>query len=184
MKNQAARAPRRKIYYVSPRTQGAAALLFAAIVAAGGLVFGVSAFLYLNRALRAASLQAHYIMATPFDVVRNGVVWHVVALFAGVSMAGTAAFLCFVRAAEHGLGRVIVTLRGSAGGDLSTPTHPAGLPEIRRLAGQVDDIRAFTLAQIREIRAESLSLAEGDAQGDDFRRRWGVLKQKIRKVAP
>ncbi len=174
----------RKIYYVNPRFQGGAALLFAAVILAGGTLFGVSVFLYLEHALRVASLQGHYAMSTPYEVVREGVAWHVFALFAGVSLFGTAAFLLLVRATERGLGRVVEVLRASAGGDLSTPTSAPGLAEFRRFGEQVDDIRDLTLEQLGEIRGEAASLAEGDASGEDFRLRWDMLKQKIRKVAP
>jgi|AP12_2_1047962.scaffolds.fasta_scaffold80366_2 hypothetical protein len=174
----------RKIYYVNPRFQGSIALLFAAVFAAGGGLFGVSVFLYLKHALRAASLHGHYMMGTPYEIVREGIAWRVFALFAGVSILGTAAAFFIIRLTERGLGRVIEVLRASAGGDLSTPTKAPGLAEIRRFGEQVDDIRAITLEQIREIRNEAASLAGGDGSLEDFRLRWDLLKQKLRKVAP
>jgi methyl-accepting chemotaxis protein len=174
----------RKIYYVNPQLQGIAALVFAAVIAAGGVLFGVSVYLYLKHALGVASLQGHYTMRCPYEVVREGVAWHAFALFAGVSLVGTAAFLLLVRATERGLGRVVEVIRASAGGDLSTPTKAPGLAEFRRFGGRVDDIRGTTLAQIREIRDEAASLADGDAPREDFRLRWDLPKQKIRKVAP
>jgi hypothetical protein len=184
MKNRAALPFWRKIYYVNPRFQGTAAVLFAAVVAAGGLVFGVSVFLYLKHGLRVASLQGHYAMSTPYEIVQKGVGWRVLALFAWVSASGTAAFLLLVRATERGLGRAIDVLRASAGGDLSSPTNAPGVAEIRRFGRQIDDIRTITLAQMREIRSEAASLAASNASRDDFRLRWDLLKQKIRKIAP
>jgi len=174
----------RKIYFVNPRLQGSAALLFAVVVGAAGLLFGVSVFLYLKNALRAASLRGHYAMGTPYEILGYGVAWHTLALFAGVSLAGTAVFLVLVRATGRGLSRVIAALRASADGDLSTPTGATGLAEIRRFGEQVDDIRAITLERIREIQAEASSLACGSPSRDDFRLRWDTLKQKIRRVAP
>jgi len=174
----------RKIYYVNPQLQGIAALVFAAVIAAGGVLFGVSVYLYLKHALGVASLQGHYTMRCPYEVVREGVAWHAFALFAGVSILGTAAAFFIIRLTERGLGRVIEVLRASAGGDLSTPTKAPGLAEIRRFGEQVDDIRAITLEQIREIRNEAASLAGGDGSLEDFRLRWDLLKQKLRKVAP
>lgn len=184
MKSRRARRSRRKIYYVNPRVQGTAALVFAAIVAAGGILFGVSVFLHVKGALRIASLQGHYPMSTPYDVVRNGVAWRVLALFAGVSLAGTAAFLYIVRATERGLGPVIASLRASSGRDLSTATSAPGLREFRRFGTLVDDVRALTLEQIRRIRDETASLAEGSMPEEDFRLRWDALKRKIGQVAP
>lgn len=174
----------RKIYFVNPRLQGSAALLFAIVVGAGGLLFGVSVYLCMKETLRVASLQGHLAMDTPYAVVRQSVLWHVLALFAGVSLIGTAAFLFLVRAVTRGLGRVTATLRASADGDLSTPTRAPGLHEFERFGTQVDDIRTITLDQIREIRGEAASLAGATASRDDFRLGWDLLKQKIRRVAP
>ncbi len=174
----------RKIYYVNPRLQGRAALIFAAIVAAGGVLFGVSAFLYVKQAVRSASLQGHFMMNSAYEVVRTGLAWRIFGLFAGVSLAGTAAFLLLLRTTEHALRCVIGALRASSGGDLSTPTEAGGFSEFRRFGEQVDEARAFTLSQMRELRAEASSVAQSGAAGDEFRLRWDMLKQKIRKVAP
>jgi hypothetical protein len=174
----------RKIYFVNPRLQGSAALLFAIVVGVAGLIFGVSVFLYLKSALRVASLRGHFAMGTPYEVVRQGLVWHILGLFAGVSLLGTGAFLFLIRATGQGLGHVIAALHASADADLSTPTHAPGLPEFKRFGAQVDDIRMMTLEQIREIRGEAAALAGGSAPRDEFRLRWDMLKQKIRRLAP
>jgi hypothetical protein len=174
----------RKIYYVNPRLQGGVALLFAAIVAAGGAFFGFSLLGELRAALGNAALQGHYALGSPYEVVRQTVVSHLVALFLGVSLVGTAAFLLVVRTTERGLERVIAVLRVSVDGDLSTPARAPGLPEIARFGEQMDLIRTATLSQVEELRGDVAQLAQDGASADDFRLRWDMLKQKIRRIAP
>jgi hypothetical protein len=174
----------RNIRYVVPRLQGGAALLFAAVVAAGGTVFGVLAGKTLRQMLLSAAVRGHYPMRSAYEIVREPLAWHLVALFAGIFLAATAMFVVLAWAARRGIDRVDRALRASADRDLSTPTRVRGFAEAARLGGLVDEARAGTLDLLRSIRTEAENLAGGGVPAEEFRVRWDALKQTIRGIAP
>jgi hypothetical protein len=174
----------RKIRYVNPRLQGGAALLFAAVVAAGGTVFGVLAGKALRQMLLSAAVRGHYPMHSAFGIVREPLAGYLAALFAGTFLVAAVLFLVLAGAARRGLGRVVRTLRVSAGRDLSTPTRVHGFAEAARLGERADSARAETLALLLSIRAEAEVLAGSGAPAEEFRLRWDALKHRIRGIAP
>ena len=184
MKKMERRRSRRTIYYVEPRYQGAAALAFAGLLAAGGTVCGWLLDRDLGEALRDVSLQGHYPMTSAYEVVRELLVVRLVALFAAVCLAGSAMFLLLLRATLRGGARVVEVLRASSEGDLSTPSRVEGLSQFARLGEQIDLARDETLARLRAVRAEAASIVSGNLPPEEFRLRWDALKQKIREVAP
>lgn len=175
---------RRKIRYVNPRLQGGAALLFAAVISAGGTVFGVLAGKALRHMLLAAALRGHYPMRSAFEIVRDPLSGYLAALFAGIFLPAAALFLVLAVAARRGIDGVIRALRASADRDLSTPTRGRGFTETTRLGEQIDGARAETLDLLRSIRSEAESLADDGAPSVEFRLRWDALKQRIRGIAP
>jgi hypothetical protein len=175
---------RRKIHYINPRFQGGAALVFSTMVVAGGVLFGGLVYRDVGQALWAAAMQGHYMMDTPYEIVRDALLLHLAGLSATVSCLGVIVFIFLVRAVRLGIGRVILVLRASEGGDLSTPTDARGLSEFARFGERVDAARADTLARIVALREETASLAASGLPSGEFRTRWDELKRKIREVAP
>lgn len=175
---------RRKIRYVNPRFQGGAALLFAAVIGAGGTVFGILAEKTLRNTLLAAALRGHYTMRSAFEIVREPLAGYLAVLFAGIFLSAALLFLVLAGAARRGIEGVVRTLRASADRDLSTPTRVRGFSEAARLGGEIDGARGETLVSLRSIRAEALDLAGGGAPAEEFRLRWDALKQRIRGIAP
>ncbi len=175
---------RRKIHYINPRFQGGAALVFSAVIVAGGILFGGLVYRDLGHALRAAAMQGHYMMDTPYEIVREALLWHLAGLSATVSCLGVIVFFFLVRAVRRGIGRVIEVLRASEDGDLSTPIDARGLSEFTRFGEQVDAARADTLSRIVALREEAASLSASGLPSAEFRLRWEELKRKIREVAP
>lgn len=175
---------RRKIYYINPRFQGGAALVFSAAIVLGGGLFGWLVYRDLAQALWDASMRGHYQMTTPFEIVRESLAWHLGVLFAGICLLGLVVSLAIERATNAGIGRCIKVFRASEEGDLSTPTGGSGLAEFGRFGDHIDAARAMTLDQVREIREEAASLAGCGASPEDFRLRWDELKQKVRRIAP
>ncbi len=175
---------RRKIYYINPRFQGGAALVFSAMIVAGGILFGRLVYGDLGQALWAAAMQGHYTMDTPYEIARDALLWHLAGLSATVSCLAVIVFLFLVRAIRRGIGRVIEALRASEDGDLSTPTDARGLTEFARFGERVDAARADTLSRIVALREEAASLSAGGVPPEEFRTRWDELKRTIREVAP
>jgi len=184
MRNHPPHITRRRIYFINPRFQGGTALLFAFLVALGGAVFWWRIDRELGQALQEISLRGHYSMKSAHEVVRDLLAWRLVALFAGVYLAGAAVFLLLLRAILLGAARAVGTLRASAEGDLSTPTPTGGSAEFNRFGKQLDGARGETLMLLREIRGEAASLASGNPPPEEFRLRWDGLKEKIRGIAP
>ena len=178
------RPHRRKIRYVTPRLQGGAALLFTAVIAAGGIAFGALAGKVLRRMLLSAAVRGHYPMRSAFEIVRDPLAAHLAALFAGTFLPAAALFLFLAWSARRGIDRVGQALRASADRDLSTPTGVRGCAEIPRLGEMVDGARAETLASLRSIRSEAENLAGDGVPAEEFRLRWDALKQRIRGIAP
>jgi methyl-accepting chemotaxis protein len=175
---------RRKIFYVNPRFQGGAALVFSAAVVLGGGLFGWLVYRDLGQALWDASMRGHYQMTTPFEIVRGSLLWHLAALFGGISLLGLIVSLLIERATKAGVGRCIEVFHAAAEGDLTTPTGDGGLDEFSRFGGHIDAARSLTLDQVREIREEAAALAGSGASPEEFDRRWDEIKRKIRGVAP
>jgi hypothetical protein len=175
---------RRKIRYIYPRLQGGAALLFAAVIAAGGAVFGTQGGSALRQMLESASIRGHYPMRSAYEIVRDPLAVYIATLLAGTFLAAAALLLVSARIARGGIDRVVRTLRASADRDLSSPTRGSGFAEAARLGEQVDGARAATLEAIRSVRAEAEELAASGTPPDEFRLRWDALKQKIRGIAP
>ena len=175
---------RRKIRYINPRFQGGAALAFAAMIVAGGILFGGLVYRDLGRAVWAAAMQGHYLMENPYEIVRDALLWHRAGLSATVTCLGVIVFLFLVRAIRRGIGRVIEMLLAVEGGDLSTPTDARGLTELARFGERVDAARAHTLSRIVALREEAASLAASGLPPEEFRSRWDGFKRKIRMVAP
>jgi hypothetical protein len=175
---------RRKIFYVNPRFQGGAALVFSAAVVLGGGLFGWLVYRDLGQALWDASMQGHYQMNTPFEIVRESLLWHLAGLFAGISVLGLIVSLLIERATKAGVGRCVDVFHAAEEGDLSTPTGDGGLDEFRRFGGHIDAARSLTLEQVQEIREEAAALSGSGASPEEFRLRWDELKRKIRRVAP
>jgi len=184
MRDRSAYPSRRRIYFINPRFQGGTALLLALLVALGGTVFGWRIDREFGQALREISLRGHYPMKSAYEVVGDLLAWHLVALVAGIFLAGAAVFFLLLRVNLSGAARAVGTLRASAEGDLSTPTPTGGSEEFNRFGKQLDAARGETLALLREIRGEAASLASGSPPPEEFRLRWDALKEKIRGIAP
>jgi methyl-accepting chemotaxis protein len=160
------------------------ALLFAAIIVAGGTVFGILAGEALRRMLLDNSVRGHFPMRSAYEFVRGPLSVHVAALAAGIFLPAAALFLLLAWSVRRAIDRVIGALRISADRDLSTPTPFRGFEEAARIVGQVDDARAETRDALRAIRTEAEDLAASGAPADEFRLRWDALRQRIRGIAP
>jgi hypothetical protein len=175
---------RRKIRYIYPRLQGGAALLFAAVIAAGGAAFGTLAGNALRQMIESAAIRGHYPMRSAYEIVRDPLAVSIAMLLAGTFLAAAALLLVSAWNARGGIDRAVRTLRASADRDLSSPTGGSGFAEAARLGEQVDGARAATLEALRSIRAEAEELAASGVPPEEFRLRWDALKQKIRGIAP
>ena len=175
---------RRKIHYINPRFQGGAALGISAMVVAGGVLFGALVYRDVGKALWDAAMRGHFLVETPYDIVRDALLWHLAGLSATVSCLTVIVFLLLVKAVRIGVGRAIAAFRTSEEGELSTPTEAGGLKEFRRFGELVDLTRASALSRIAALREEAASLAACGLPAEAFRPRWEELKRKIREVAP
>jgi len=175
---------RRKIYYINPRFQGGAALGISAMVVAGGVLFGALVYRDVGNALWEAALRGHFVIDTPYEIVRDALLWHLAGLSATVSSLTVIVFLFLVKAVRIGVGRAIEAFRASEKGDLSTPVEAGGLKEFRRFGELVDLTRESALSRVAMLREEAASLAACGLPAEAFRPRWEELKRKIREVAP
>jgi hypothetical protein len=175
---------RRKIRYNNPLFQGGAALVVSAMVVAGGVLFGALVYRDVGKALWEAATRGHFVMETPYDIVRDALLWHLAGLSATVSCLTVIVFLLLVKAVRIGVGHAIAAFRASEKGELSTPTETPGLTEFRRFGKLVDLTRESALSRITAVREEAASLATCGLPAEAFRLRWVELKQKIREVAP
>ncbi len=175
---------RRKIHYINPRFQGGAALVISAVVVAGGGLFGALVYRDVGDALREAAMRGHFVMETPYEIVRDVLLRHLAGLSATVICLTVIVFLLLVRTVRIGVGHAIAAFRASEEGDLSTPTEASGLTELRRFGELVDLTRASTLSRVAALREEAASLAACGLPAEAFRLRWEKLKRKIREVAP
>ena len=175
---------RRKIRFINPRFQGGAALGISAMVVAGGGLFGALVYRDLGNALREAAMRAHYVLETPYEIVRDALLWHLAGLSVTVSCLTVIVFLLLLKAVRIGVGRAIAAFRASEEGDFSTPAGSRGLKEFRRFGELVDLTRASALSRVAALREEAASLAACGLPAEAFRRRWDELKRKIREVAP
>jgi hypothetical protein len=170
--------------FVNPRFQCGVALCFAAAVFAGGALFGWSFYRCGARALRFASLQAHYHFLEPYSILGESLIRHVAALTAGVLAASLLVLILLVRRVRGGVDRLVDSLHRSAQGDLSTPTAAEGLRDVVRLGNQIDTARTRTLSRIHKLRAEVDLLRREPLPDEEFARRWNELKTAFRNVAP
>ena len=175
---------RRKIHYINPRFQGGAALVFSAVIVAGGILFGGLVYRDVGQALWSAAMQGHYMMDTPYEIVRDALLWHLAGLFATVTCLGVLVFMLLVRAIRRGIGRVIEMLMALEDGDLSTPTDARSLTEFARFGEQVDAVRDHTLSRFVALREEGASLLASGLPPGEFRSRWDEYKRKLREIAP
>ena len=184
MRDLAPQPSRPRVRYVSPRFQGPAVLAFAAIIAIGGAIFWKLVDGEFQRVIPLAAIQGHYTFGSAYDIVRDLLAWHLAGLFVGVFLAGSALVLLLVAATRHGIGRAVDSLRGSADGDLSTPTGTSAIGEFDRFGKKIDAARSDTLASILMARNEVAALAAGGIPPEEFRLRWDELKHRIRRIAP
>ncbi|MBI5574979.1 MAG: hypothetical protein HY896_01300 [Deltaproteobacteria bacterium] len=175
---------RRKIIFINPRVQGGTALFFSAIVVAGALLFAWVVYDHIRLALWDATYRGHFMMRTPYQIVDDIVMTHLVTLFLGVLAASIIAFFLLIRRIRAGILKVAEALAISAEGDLSTPTNAPGLKEIRSFGEQLDAARSLTLSRVREIRQDLELLRSGAATPDERRLRWEELKGKIGRMSP
>lgn len=175
---------RRRTFFVNPRLQAGAALLPAAAVLAGGILFAGIFHAECRDVLRAASFRGHFFFRTPYDLVGALMVRRLAALFAFVTVAGGALLLLHLRRIGAGLARVAEVLRISAEGDLSSTADSPGPRSIGVLGSQVDGVRGHVLGLIGEVRAEVDLLRRESLPQDEFLRRWEGLKAKIGRIAP
>ncbi|GAB4234716.1 MAG: hypothetical protein OHK0028_11010 [Deltaproteobacteria bacterium] len=175
---------RRKIHYINPRFQGGAALVVSAVVVAGGVLFGALVYRDVGKALWDAAMRGHFVMETPYEIVRDALLWHLAGLSATVACLAMIVFLLLVNAVRSGVRSAIEAFRASGEGDLSAPTNARGLSEFRRFGELVDLTRASVLSRIAALRGEAASLATSGLPDEAFRGRWEEMKRKIREVAP
>ena len=184
MRNPPFQAPRPRVRFVSPRFQGPAVLAFAAVIAAGGVLFWKRVDGAFQRVFLDASIRGHYPFDTAYDIVRDLLVFHLAGLFAGIFLTGSILALLLVAASRRGIGKAIKSLQASAEGNLSTPTGTCPIGELRRFGEKIDAARADTLVYVRKIRNEAEALSAGGMSPEEFRLRWDELKQWIRGIAP
>ncbi len=175
---------RRRIILINPRFQGGVALFFAAIVILGAVLFALLVYSDIRDALWATSFRGHFRIRSPFHVLDDILVSHLAGLFLGILAVSFASFFLLVRRIRMGLRRLVEVYALSAEGDLTTPTDAPGLREIASFGRQVDAARAFTLTRVGEMKADAAALAGGSAPPEEFRRRWGALKEKVGRFAP
>ncbi len=175
---------RRRTVLINPGMQIGAAILFTALIALGGALFVGLIFQGAREALWDASVRGHFRFETPYQIVGDLVVRHLLFLFSGVALAGTAAFLLLVRRVRAGVARLLEVLRLSGEGDLSVASDAPGLRDLAIFGTQLDAAREHTLDRIREIRAEVEALRKEPVSAEEFQARWDGLKEKIGGIAP
>lgn len=175
---------RRRNVLINPRFQVGIGLVFTAIVVLGGAFFAWLVYRDAKAALWDASMQGHFQARTPYEIVGESFVRHLVALFAAVLAASVAAFFLVSRMIRNGIGRVVSSLEASVEGDLSTPTAASGMEEIVAFGRQLDEVRQSVLLRLGEIRDEAARLDREAVPEDVFRARWEELKRKIGGLVP
>lgn len=175
---------RRRNVLINPRFQGGIALVFAAIVFAGGALFAWIVYRDAKTALFDASMRGHFTMQTPYEIVGESLVRRLAWLFAAVLSGCAGAFFFAMRMIRKGIGAIVSSLSASALGDLSTPTPAWGMEEIAAFAHQVDEVRRASLARLEEIRGEVERLRRDPPPEEEFEARWEELRRKVRGIAP
>lgn len=175
---------RRRTRLINAPLQVGTALLPAAAVLAGGILFAVMFHAECREALRAALFRGHVSFRTPYDLVGALMVRRLAALFALGTVAGGALLLLRLRGVGAGLARVAEVFRMSAEGDLSSPADPPGPRGITVLGSRVDEVRGHVLGLIGEVRADVDLLRREPLPEDEFLRRWEGLKEKMGRIAP
>lgn len=175
---------RRRIFLVKPRFQGFAALCFAAVVLAGGVLFAVSFHRTAGSTLRIASLHGHFYYPSANEILGGALALHISALSAFVLAGCFLVLLFLVRRVREGTGRLLETFRISMDGDLSSPTDASGISDLADLGKKVDAARSHTLSLLVGIRAEAEFLRSEPLGDEEFARRWDALKAALQRVAP
>jgi len=175
---------RRRTVLINPRLQIGTALVFTAVVFLGGALFAWIFYRESREALWAASIQGHFRVDTPYQVVGDQVVRHLFTLFAGLAAACILMSLLLIQRIRAGMNRLREVLRMSGEGDLSSPANAPGLREIGIFGKQLDAARGYTLEQIREIREEAEVLRREPLSPEEFRERWDRVKEKIGRIVP
>lgn len=175
---------RRRTVLVNAKLQLGTAAALAAVLLAGGILFGAAFHREGRDALVTASFRGHFFFRTPYDVLGDLVVRHLLFLFALVTAAGCALLLLLLRWIDAGLAGIADAFRVSAEGDLSSPTRVRGPQGIATFGAQIDEVRGQVLERIGEIRREIGVLRSEPLPQEEFLRRWEGLKEKIRGFAP
>lgn len=175
---------RRKTVFISPRMQGGAALVFAAVVSVGWALFSWHLLGDLGRELREIALAPGPRFRSAYDVVGPGLIRHLAALVAGTHVACAVLFFLGVGRIRSGAERIVAALRRSEEGDLSTPTNVPGPREFAEIGMRIDAARAVALELVGAIRGEAALLRKERLAEDEFMKRWEGLKGRIGELAP
>jgi hypothetical protein len=175
--------PRRTIL-INPRFQGGAAFCFALAILAAGALFTWFFHLHSKGAFRIASLHAHYNFSNPYEIVGVPLARSLAAMSAGGLGACLLLFLIMLGRVRKGVRRLVEVLRGSAEGDLSTPSNATGLRDVSDLGKKIDTTRATALSFVREAMEEVEMLRNEPLSEEEYARRWSTLKHILRRIAP
>jgi methyl-accepting chemotaxis protein len=175
---------RRRTKLVNPKFQGGAAVLIIAVVLVAGTLVAVLLFRDLRQALGDASARGHFGFQTPFRVVSDILVRHLLALFVLVFAGGSLAFLWYVRRVRLGISRLTEVFEAAGKGDLSSPSDVRSFKELVDFGMEIDEVRFYTLALIEEIREEAKAIRTSDLSQMEFEKRWDALKEKIGRIVP
>lgn len=175
---------RRRNRLVIPRMQGGVAALVGAVVLVAGGVSAVFLYRDARRALWVASYGGHYGFPTPFDVMKDVVLIHLLVLSAVVFAGGSFVFLWRMRRIREGIRRLAGAFEASTRGELSSPTDAGGLGEMADAVEEVDEVRSHTLSLIRQVREAVEEMQTASLTEEEFARRWVTLKEKIGRIVP
>jgi methyl-accepting chemotaxis protein len=185
MSAKSIRPEQRRVVYINPKLQGGTALIFAAAILVGAALLAWLIVRDARSALWDASVQGHFrLELTPYQIVRDVLVRHLVVVIAAVLAGTTLIFYLVMRGIRSGLQRVVDVLRISGDGDLSTPTKAPGPGEIGAFGEKLDAIRSTTFDLVREIRADARALAAEPGPPEAVRGRLDDLKRKLARLAP
>ncbi len=175
---------RRRTKLVNPKFQGGAAIFIIAVVIAAGALAGFLLFRDLRQALGDASASGHFGFPTPFRVVSDILIRHLLALFALVFAGGSLAFLWYMHITRRGISQLTEAFEAAEKGDLSSPSSVRGFRELVNFGAEIDEVRSHTLALIEEVREEAKAMRTSDLSQGEFEKRWEALKEKIGRIVP
>ena len=179
------KSEQRRVVFINPKLQGGTALIFAAAILIGGTLLAWLIVRDARSALWDASVQGHFgLDLTPYQIVKDVLVRHLVAVIAGLLAASFILFFVVMHGIRSGLRRIVEVLRASGDGDLSTPTKAPGPGEIGAFGERLDAIRTKTLEQVEEIRADARALAGDPGPPETLGNRLLELKRKAARLAP